>query len=56
MNTLEHVQALGAPQQIEEAAKRIDGYLTAKLAPPRDLISYLRSWVGRNQQQNRYGQ
>ena len=52
---LQQVQALGAPSRIEDAAKRIDRCLEAKLSPPADIVSYLRSWVGTNQGQSRYG-
>jgi hypothetical protein len=55
MSILEQVQALSAPQRIEDAAKRVDRYLAAELLPPADIVRYIRSWVGSNQGQNRYG-
>jgi hypothetical protein len=55
VSILDEVQARGAPRRIEEAAKSVDKYLDAKLSPPADLVAYIRSWVGANQGQDRYG-
>lgn len=47
---------LGAPPKLREAGEVVDKYRSAKLSPPKDIVDYIRSWVGQHNTQDRYGQ
>lgn len=52
---LAQLEELDAPKQVMDAARRIMASLAAKVRPAADLIEYVTAWVGRNNQQNRFG-
>lgn len=49
------LQALNAPRLVLEAGECIDQFTSAELPPPRDLVEYVQAWVGRLNEQDRYG-
>ena len=49
------LSALEPPASVVRAGKTIIFMAASGGKPPRDLIDYVRSWISRRQQQNRYG-
>lgn len=49
------LDSLDPPKQVRIAATTCLNNIAAGLNPPRDLMSYVTSWVAREQTQNRYG-
>lgn len=49
----EELRAVGAPQQVLDAASECEEFYQAGLTPPRELVDLIRSWVYKGQ--DRYG-
>ena len=52
---LEEFLSTSPPPQVEEAARKCLASIAAGVAPPQDLVDYVTRWIGRANQQDRYG-
>lgn len=56
MNLEQELDAMQPPAQVKRAAMTCIHMAAAGCSVPRDLITYVQSWMARRVQQNRYGQ
>jgi len=49
------VDSLDPPRKVRDAAQQVLASMAVGVQPPRDLVSYVNSWLGRQQRQDRYG-
>ena len=54
-NLMAQVDALNAPYEVEDAARRVVSIAAAGGTPPRDLVTYVQTWMSKQSQQSRYG-
>jgi len=56
MSINQELEALNAPRNVLDAGLEVQKYLDAGSRPPFGLVTYIERWVGRQREQNRYGQ
>lgn len=49
------LQAMQAPRNVVDAGKEIDKRVQAGLRPPMEYVAYVRNWVNKQRENNRYG-
>ena len=56
LNLSEELERMSPPRQVKQALQQCLVFVSGGCKPPGDLLQLVQSWVGRQTQQNRYGQ
>lgn len=52
---LADIEALNPPRDVLNAARKCMHNMAFGLRPPADLVSFVTKWIGKHNQQDRYG-